>query len=137
MALRQHPSQTGADRIMSWQEHHQQAEHLADGTTIAAHRGQTPLSRMLHRRAAMAEIRDLAEVKPEHLRTRGITAVSAAACYLKGGQNRQAAQFAQRALHGPQPLPQFARHQLQEIIIAARQQARPAGSHPPEPEPEK
>lgn len=101
---------------MSWLEHHQQAEHLADAAMIADHRGQPRLARILYRRAAMAEIRALAEVKPEHHRTRGITAVSAAACYLKGGQLKAAIRFAQRALHGHRPLPQFARRQLQEII---------------------
>ena len=108
---------------MSWLEHHKQAEALADEAMIAAHRGQPRLSRILYRRAAMAEIRALAEVKPEHHRTRGITAVSAAACYLKGGQFKATIQFAQRALRGARPLPQFARHQLQEIIAAASQRS--------------
>lgn len=100
---------------MSWLEHHQQAEQLASEADITEFR-----ARNLYRQAAEAEARALKEVKPEHHRTRGITAVSAAALYLKAGRPRTACAFAQDILARPARLPEFAKAQLREIIAAAQ-----------------
>ena len=108
---------------MTWLGHHTQSERFASEAEVAVHHGEYALARELYAKAARAEEQALNELDPSKSRTYGVTAVSAAALYYKGGQNSAAQALAQRCLSSP-ALPGFARRQLDDLLGTINQTVR-------------
>jgi hypothetical protein len=101
---------------MSWLQHHQSSEEAAAAAHEARRRGDEQSAKQLFATAAQSELTALTYLDPnEKPRTFGVTAVSAAALLYKAEQPQAAEQFAHTML-GQRALPDFATHQLREIL---------------------
>lgn len=100
---------------MTWLEHHRESERLAYDAELHTHRGEAEQSKGAYRQAAAAEERALNDLDRSKQRTYGITAVSAAALYFKGGLLREAESLACAHL-GTKNIPGFAQVQLRDIL---------------------
>lgn len=108
---------------MSWLHYHETAETLAAAAQIAAWRGETRKSQELYRQAAQAEAKALERTGRDKPRTKGITAVSAAALYLKAGEKAAALDLTKKCL-ATEELTGFARDQLRELQQLIEPKAR-------------
>ncbi len=101
---------------MTWLDHHIRSEHFASDAEIARRRGERDLASELYGSAARAESQALEELDTSKLRTYGIIAVSAVALHHKADLSDEAAILAHRILGSPEPLPNFARRQLDDLL---------------------
>ncbi|WP_206955028.1 hypothetical protein [Trinickia acidisoli] len=100
---------------MTWLTFHRQSEALAQNAHESLRAGNIDVARRLFSQAAALERQALDSVAPDKSKTRGITAVSAAALYYKAGEFDSACQLAYHQLGGS-ALPAFARAQLEELV---------------------
>ena len=112
---------------MTWQAHHDRSAELAGRAEIALHRGDRNAAMALYREAGVAEAEALEEIDPSDSFLVGITAVSAVALHLKGGEERAAEKLAHRYL-AEDDLIESSRQQLDDLIerIRASKQWREA-----------
>jgi hypothetical protein len=102
---------------VSWNEHHSISEKLAIEAETASRVGETSRAQNLYRQAAAEEAAAFEDLRDDKLRTRGITAVSAAALWYKGRDYLTAELLAHRYLT-LSSLPQFAVSQLRHLLQA-------------------
>jgi hypothetical protein len=103
---------------MTWLTFHQQSETFAHQAHEALRAGDLPAAKRLFSRAAELERQALESLPTDKAKTRGITAVSAAALFYKAGDFESSCQLAYAQLGGNN-LPSFARGQLEELVQAA------------------
>ena len=101
---------------MTWVQHHRTSEAYASEAEACVRLGKHEDARALYASAAAAEGRALEELDLAKARTYGITAVSAASLYFKAGQLDCAERIATASM-AFDPLPAFARRQLQHIML--------------------
>lgn len=113
---------------MTWFEHHRTSEVHASKAQECVRLGLREEARGLYALAAVAEERALKEIDLSKARTYGITAVSAASLYFKAGQLDRAEHIAMASMTLDR-LPDFAKHQLKEIlqVIWAEQERQASG----------
>jgi hypothetical protein len=85
----------------------------------AAAQGHAKQARALYHRAAEEEVRALTHIPASRSRTRGIIAVSAVALFRKSGAFDDAVRHASCYL-GQDHLPDFAREQLQDLLVESQ-----------------
>ena len=102
---------------MNWSEAHSKSEVLATLAHQARRDGRLEAAREHFRRAAELEHAALDALDRNRPRTLGITAVSAAALFFKGGELAKAEQLAHQAM-AMTDLPSFARDQLRSLLQA-------------------
>jgi len=100
---------------MSWTLYHSQSETLAAAAHEARAAADPKRAAELFGQAAQAEEIALDALGPDRPRTLGITAISAAALWYKGGKLERAAQLAHRA-SAKQGMPAFALQDLRELL---------------------
>ncbi|CAJ3214045.1 hypothetical protein [Burkholderia pseudomallei] len=100
---------------MDWLTLHRQSEAFAREAHDALRGGDAPAARANFRKAAEFESRALDCLDASKARTRGITAVSAASLWYKGGAFDEACALAYRQL-GIGGLPEFAAEQLEDLV---------------------
>ena len=100
---------------MSWSDHHNQSELLAQDAHEASRGGNFAHAKQLFGQAARAEAEALEHLTEEKPRTFGITAVSAVALFYKAGELEQAEEIAHRA-SAKSFLPAFAADQLRSLL---------------------
>lgn len=100
---------------MTWLTFHRQSEMLAQNAHESLRAGDKDGARRLFSQAAELERQALDSLAPDKSKTRGITAVSAAALLYKADQFEQACQLAYSQL-GDIALAEFARFQLEELV---------------------
>jgi len=106
---------------MGWNQNHSESERFASQAEVAARAGRRKRAAELYREAAEAERRALAAIDPLKIRTLGITAVSAVSLYYKAAERAAAADIGQRYLDAGS-LPEFAQHQIREILDVIRRE---------------
>jgi hypothetical protein len=102
---------------MTWLTFHRQSETLAQQAHESMRTGDKEAARRLFAEAAEFERRALDSLDPSKNKTRGITAVSAAALWYKAAEFDRVTQLAYGQL-SDSSLPEFARFQLEEIVQA-------------------
>lgn len=102
---------------MNWSASHNESERLANEADLARRRGDIAAAEASFSAAGRAEARALRALGPHEPRTYGITAMSAAALFFKGGEFAEAEKVAREALEASF-LPDFARDQIEEILQA-------------------
>jgi hypothetical protein len=100
---------------MSWTLYHNQSETLAAAAHQAQAAADAKRAAELFEQAAVAEENALDSLGPDKPRTLGVTAISAAALWCKGGKPERAAQLAHRA-SAMQGMPAFALQDLREVL---------------------
>jgi len=100
---------------------HRRVESLAAQADALATAGRRIEAHDLYRDAAEAESEAFELVPATRRRTRGILAVSAVAYYRRAGAIRESIRMAHRFL-GRDDLPEFARVQIEDLLILARQE---------------
>ena len=100
---------------MSWADHHKRSEQLASEAQVALLQGKRTVAIELYERAADAEVKALDELDQSKVRTRGISAVSAASLYRKASNLERAEEVAAQWL-GVHELPDFAKKQLRGLL---------------------
>lgn len=100
---------------MSWGELHSQSESTAARAQLALQSGDRTTAIALYAEAAAAERRALEHISRDKQRTLGITAVSAVALHYKAQLFEEAERLAHQCL-ASEPLPDFAKHQLQNLL---------------------
>jgi hypothetical protein len=100
---------------MNWTECHARSEQLAAEAAAAARAGEPARARSLYLEAAGQEVQALHRLAPGKPKTLGVTAVSAASLWFKGGDLREAERVACGFL-ARDDLPSFAAGQLQSIL---------------------
>jgi hypothetical protein len=103
---------------VSWDHHHSASEKLAIDAQMASRAGDLSRAEDLYRRAATEETAAFDALEKDKHRTRGITAVSAAALWYKAHDYTSAEQLAHRSLADGN-LPGFAQVQLRNLLQAA------------------
>ncbi|MFP3501679.1 hypothetical protein [Burkholderia sp. SIMBA_062] len=102
---------------MTWLTHHRQSESAALSAHELLRSGDVESARRAFLDAAELELLALSELEFSKIKTRSITAVSAAALLYKADQFERACQLAYSQL-GAGGLEEFARYQLEEIVQA-------------------
>jgi hypothetical protein len=102
---------------LSWDQHHSTSEKLAVDAQLASRSGDTSRAQELFRRAAKEETAAFDALEGDKQRTRGITAVSAAALWYKARDYASAEQLLYRSLAAGH-LPSFAQVQLRNLLQA-------------------
>ena len=100
---------------MTWLNFHRNSESLAVLAHEAKQAGEIEKANELFIASAEAEAAAFSELKSNQPRTLGITSVSATALYFKGGELKQAENFAHSAMSLPY-LPSFARSELRALL---------------------
>jgi hypothetical protein len=100
---------------MTWASWHKRSESAASEAHLAMRAGDIGVAKRLFEIAAVAEEEALAALEPAKLRTTGITAVSAAALWLKA-ENYDAAERVALKFLSPATVPPFAVEQLRSIV---------------------
>lgn len=100
---------------MSWAESHKRSERLAAEAEAASRGGDFAGARSLYLEAAVAEVDAFQALEPEKSRTAGITAVSAASLFYKGGAFLRAESFVLSVLPRAD-IPSFANVQLRQLL---------------------
>jgi len=100
---------------MTWLTFHRQSEALAQNAHESLRAGDIDEAGRLFSQAAELERQALDSLAPDKSKTRGITAVSAAALLYKAGEFERACQLAYSQL-GDITLAEFARFQLEELV---------------------
>ena len=101
----------------TWEVLHAKSEALAIEASIANKNRDAAIAQDFYKRAARFENEAFNILDASKTRTRGITAVSAAALWFKGGEYAQAAQIAHVAL-ADATMPDFARQELRNLMQA-------------------
>lgn len=108
---------------MTWAEMHAKSEALAIEATMAAMTRKDAHAKQLFKQAAQFEIEALAAIEPSKVRTRAITAVSAAALAYKGGDILQAQKIIHFSL-ADSVTPEFARREFIAMLEAIWAEAK-------------
>lgn len=100
---------------MSWDQHHSLSEKFASAADTATRAGDAVRAHDLFTQAATEESAALDAVERDKQRTRGITAVSAVALWLKARDYAAAERLAHRCLQDRE-MPPFAEKQLRDLL---------------------
>ncbi len=101
---------------MTWDQYHSQSEKYACSAEVASIERDFDRAKHFYLLAAEQEELALAALDRSETRGLGIIAVSAAALWYKAGEYARAREIATRWLES-NSLPQFAVHQLQELLV--------------------
>ena len=100
---------------MTWDKLHAESEQLATEAQLALHALNTERALALYKQAAQAEQKALERLDLSKVRTRGITAVSAVALWLKANEYEIAEQLAYSML-ADRNIPEFAHEELKKLV---------------------
>lgn len=100
---------------MSWTNNHGESQRLASDAEAELRMGNSETAKSLYSAAAKAELAALSSLEGTQQRTRGITAVSAASLFMKGGELGEAEVFS-LAMLSDRDLPEFALSELKAIL---------------------